>query len=130
MSLFTEDHTKSFFLYDPECFVDNTHLLRADLAISLDVVFHLIEDRVFETYMTHLFSSARRFVIVYSSDFTTAEPTAPHVRHRKFTSYVAASFPQWTLLETIVNQYPIEHYPEPEGSFCDFHIFGRSDSCQ
>ncbi len=41
----------------------------ADLALSLDVIYHLIEDEVFEIYMTRLFDSAQRWVIVYSSDF-------------------------------------------------------------
>ena len=54
---FTGDRTKSFFLYDGACFTDRSSLFTADLAISLDVIFHLIEDAVFDTYMTHLFAA-------------------------------------------------------------------------
>ena len=54
---FADDPTKSFFLYDGSCFVDRAGLFTSDLAISLDVIYHLVEDPVFETYMTHLFAA-------------------------------------------------------------------------
>jgi SAM-dependent methyltransferase len=53
---FADDPTKSFFIYDGACFVDRAGLFAADLAVSLDVVYHLVEDPVFEMYMTHLFA--------------------------------------------------------------------------
>ena len=40
----------------------------AELALSLDVIFHLVEDAVFESYMSNLFDSAQRYVIIYSSN--------------------------------------------------------------
>ena len=42
---------------------------KADMAISLDVLFHLVEDEIFERYIRNLFSSAQRFVVIYSSNF-------------------------------------------------------------
>src|SRR5580704_7578468 len=63
---FAGDTTKSFFLYDGACFTDQTGVFAADLALSLDVVYHLVEDRVFETYLGHLFAAATRFVVIYS----------------------------------------------------------------
>jgi len=65
---FAADPTKSFFLYDDACFADRGGLFAADLAISLDVIYHLTEDAVFDTYMTHLFAAAARFVIVYATN--------------------------------------------------------------
>jgi hypothetical protein len=44
--------------------VDRGGLFTADLAISLDVIFHLIEDAFFNTYMTHLFAAGWNFVIM------------------------------------------------------------------
>jgi hypothetical protein len=61
---FQNDVTKSFFLYDPECFVDRAGVLHADLALSLDVLFHLVEDEVFTRYMELLFQAGQRFVII------------------------------------------------------------------
>jgi len=45
---FAHDGTKSFFLYDDACFVDRAGLFTAELALSLDVIYHLTEDEVFE----------------------------------------------------------------------------------
>jgi SAM-dependent methyltransferase len=93
---FANDRTKSFFLYDDQCFIDNTDVFCADLALSLDVIYHLVEDHTFEAHMTHLFASACRYVIVYASN-TTAHGTAPHVRHRPFSRWVELRRPQWHL---------------------------------
>lgn len=51
---FFGDPTKSFFLYDGCFFTDRAGVFSAELALSLDVIFHLTEDNVFETYLTHL----------------------------------------------------------------------------
>lgn len=45
---FVDDPTKSFYLYDGDCFADNAQLFTADLALSLDVVYHLTDDKTFE----------------------------------------------------------------------------------
>jgi SAM-dependent methyltransferase len=97
-SRFTGDPDKSFFLYDSNCFVDNGGLFKADLAISLDVIYHLIEDAVFETYMTHLFDAARRYVVVYSTNGVIRDD-APHVRHRLFSPWVDSNRAAWRLEE-------------------------------
>jgi hypothetical protein len=96
---FADDPAKSFFLYDGTCFTDRAGLFSADLALSLDVVYHLTEDAVFETYMKHLFGAAQRLVAIYSTDREMGG-TAPHVRHRRFTPWVAAKFPHWSLVST------------------------------
>jgi len=93
---FADDPAKSFFRYDGACFVDRAGLFAADLAISLDVIYHLTEDRVFETYLAHLFAAAGRFVVVYSTN-DELPGTAPHVRHRRFTTWVDAHCPGWRL---------------------------------
>ena len=43
---FADDPAKSFFLYDGACFTDRAGVFSADLALSLDVVYHLTEDAV------------------------------------------------------------------------------------
>ena len=95
---FADDATKSFFLYNGACFADRAGLFTADLAISLDVIYHLTEDPVFETYMTHLFAAGTKYVIVYATN-GERRSTAPHVRHRHFTPWVEARCPNWRLLE-------------------------------
>ncbi len=93
---FANDPTKSFFLYEGSCFVDRAGLFTSDLAMSLDVIYHLVEDPVFETYITHLFAAGQRYVVVYSTNTVTGD-TAPHVRHRNFTSWVGENCPHWQL---------------------------------
>ena len=96
--LFADDPAKSFFRYDGACFVDRAGVFAADLAISLDVIYHLVEDSVFESYMTHLFGSGNRFVIIYSTN-AMIPGTPPSIRHRHFTAWVHAHCPQWRLMQ-------------------------------
>ncbi len=104
---FRGDAAKSFFLYSPFHFVDRQGLFRAELALSLDVIYHLVEDAVFETYLTHLFASAEKYVLVYSSNSEkTGGLQARHVRHRHVTRYIEETFRDWRLVETIPNRFP------------------------
>jgi SAM-dependent methyltransferase len=100
---------------------------RADLALSLDVVFHLTEDEVFDQYMRRLFGAASRYVIVYSSNQDEPiEPVSVHVRHRQFTRWVQSEMPsEWVLLRNIPNRYPYTGDSEAT-SFADFYIYEKS----
>jgi cyclopropane fatty-acyl-phospholipid synthase-like methyltransferase len=103
---FSADSTKSFFLYDGVCFTDRGGVFAADVAISLDVIYHLIEDQVFETYMRHLFAAGQRFVVVYSTNMELGDPS-PHVRHRAFSAWVEGNCPAWEFIG--VTRGPNEH---------------------
>lgn len=81
--------------------------LHADLGLSMDVIYHLIEDDVYARYLRDLFYCARRHVIIYSSDSNSRIRVSPHVRHRKFTTDVQARFPEWRLEE--VHRNPFGH---------------------
>lgn len=120
---FANDLTKSFFLYEPSCFVDNHCLFQADLAMSLDVIFHLVEDDVYQSYMTHLFRAARRFVIIYSSDYEEAQQG--HERRRKFSSWVAENCSSWRMMKKIPNKYPYNQSSPSSGSLADFYFYAR-----
>jgi hypothetical protein len=94
----------------------------ADLAISLDVIYHLVEDSVFDAYMRQLFDSAQRFVIVYSSNKDENLPVN-HVRHREFTKWVEKNRTGWRLQSTIKNAYPFDPEDTERTSFADFYVF-------
>ncbi|MDH3671878.1 MAG: class I SAM-dependent methyltransferase [Gammaproteobacteria bacterium] len=116
---FRTDPSKSFHL------MDEYHGETAPLTISLDVIYHLVEDATFEAYMRRLFDSSQRFVVIYSSDTdTNVAETAPHVKHRKFTAWVAANYPRWRLKSHIRNKYPFKGNVS-EGSFADFFIYEK-----
>lgn len=103
--LFAGDETKSFFRYEPGAFYDGAGVLRSDLALSLDVIFHLVEDDVFERYMADLFTAASRFVVVYSTNVDGVE-SAVHVKHRRFTEWVALHKPGWVQSGHTANPEP------------------------
>ena len=113
---FKGDKSKSFFLYNSLLFKDNHSVFKADLTLSLDVIYHLIEDTVFEKYMDHLFNFSKSWVIIYSNNFDDNQNV--HIRPRKLTKYVRDNFPQWNLIKKIKNKYPDE-------SWADFFIYKK-----
>jgi hypothetical protein len=95
----------------------------ADLALSLDVIYHLLEDAVFAQYMHTLFQSAKRYVIIYASDTDDNRGyEGSHVKHRKFTQWIQQNAPAWKLLEHLPNRYPYTG-DYRKGSFADFFIY-------
>lgn len=117
---FRDDHDKAFMLYDPARSLHLERFISADLTLSLDVIYHLLEDRVYLEYLRSLFRMSHRFVIIYSSD-RVGEREHRHVRHRRFTPDVAREFPQFRLIRSIPNRYP-------ERSFAEFFIYERTSS--
>lgn len=99
----------------------------AELTLSLDVLFHLIEDAVFIPAMCRLFSWSTRFVLIYASNSDAASP-APHVRHRRITDHVTATEPEWRLLAHLPNPYPFDPARPDQTSFADFFVYGRRDA--
>jgi len=122
---FRQDTTKRFFVYRADAFNRLLREVRADLAVSLDVVYHLVEDEVFETYMCDLFLAARRYVAVYSTDAdSTSTYDAPHVRHRCFTAWIAANRREWRILGRIESPLPLDAFGSA-GLRPDFYFFER-----
>lgn len=76
-----------------------------DLALSLDVIYHLIEDEVFERHMHEVFMASKRYVILYTTNMPD-ERSDVHVRHRPVTSYVEEHFEEWELFHQIPNPCP------------------------
>ncbi len=118
--LFRSDGSKSFRLmseYNGET---------ADLALSLDVIYHLVEDVVFEHYMRTLFGASERYVVIYSSDTDDNRGyEGSHIRHRRFTGWVQSNLPDWTLLRRVPNRYPYRGNHQTS-SFSDFFIYQKA----
>lgn len=96
-----------------------------ECALSLDVIYHLVEDDVFESYMKTLFDASEKYVIIYSSNYTQ-EPArySPHVRHRAFSEWVDMHRKDWKLLMHEPNRFPYKGDTR-EGSFADFFVYER-----
>jgi cyclopropane fatty-acyl-phospholipid synthase-like methyltransferase len=98
----------------------------ATLTISLDVIFHLIEDHIFNDYMNRLFNSSQKFVIIYSSNTSEQFETVPkHFRQRKFTKWIKKYKSEFLQIDKIKNEYPYD-INSGKGSVSDFYFFQKS----
>jgi SAM-dependent methyltransferase len=103
---FKGDKTKSFLLYDPYSFKSRNNL-KAEISLSLDVIYHLIKDDIFELYMKHLFLVSNKFVIIYSSNGDDNSMfLSPHCKNRQFSEWIKINLPEWELIKKIKNKYP------------------------
>lgn len=120
--LFKSDPSKRFRL------ISEHQGEKADLTLSLDVIYHLIEEEVYLDYMDKLFRSSEKYVIVYSSNSGPAEnsPVAPHMKHRRFTDWVEGNAPEFKMIRHIPNKYPYDG-DGIRTTFADFFIFQKQD---
>jgi SAM-dependent methyltransferase len=114
--LFKKDKTKSFYLlkeYNGE---------KAELSLSLDVIYHLVEEDVFKEYMKLLFNGSNKYVIIYSSNMEGQ--IGEHIKHRKITNWICQNIKGWRLINHIPNKFPyIGDYTK--GSFSDFYFYQK-----
>ena len=114
---FYNDKFKNFFN------VSDYNEQKADLTLSLDVIFHLVEDKFFNSYMNRLFDSSKKYVIIYSSNSNHQfENKVQHYKNRKFTDWVESNKPHFKLMKLIKNEYPYQK-SENSGSVSDFYIY-------
>jgi len=110
---FKDDQSKRFEL------VSDYHGEKADLTLSLDVLYHLVENDIFHAYMERLFSSAEKYVIIYSNNLDRGSAkNKAHVRFRKFTDWIESNAPGWTLAQRVENPYK-------QVSTADFYIYSK-----
>lgn len=97
----------------------------ADLSLSLDVLYHLVEDDIFDEYMRTLFSASKHYVIIYASNTDdNLLHEGKHVKHRKFTNWIHDNMLNWKQIDHVPNLYPYDK-SDKSGSFADFYIFKK-----
>jgi len=95
----------------------------AELALSLDVLYHLVEDEVYHSYMQTLFSAGERYVAIYSSnDEQEDSKSAEHVRLRRFSDWVDKNAAGFVLERHIPNPWPFDG-DSTQSSISDFFIY-------
>lgn len=122
--LFKEDKSKRF--YTNNDFLNKNYC--GEMCISLDVIYHLIEDDVYEEYMNNLFRFSNRYVCVYSSNTEEIRGggfVRSHVKHRKFIDYIESNYSNWSLYKVIENKYPFDVKNKNNTSFSDFYFFKK-----
>lgn len=118
---FQNDPSKQFELYVKDSYNKN-HI--CDLSMSLDVIYHLIEQDIFEKHLKDVFEASSKFVIIYSSNENKEQNF--HEKHRNFTDWVEKNMPNWKLIQYIENKYKkTEEQKEDtlETSHADFYIY-------
>lgn len=99
-----------------------------ELALSLDVIYHLVEDAVYDAYMRRLCAAAGRYLLVYASDRDDSATGTAHVRHRAYSRWIAAHAPELRPLRDWQHPYPMTPDSDPrQTSFAAFRLFGRGE---
>lgn len=118
-SEFKYDESKSFYL------ISEYNSEKYDLTLSLDIIYHLVEDDVFEDYMNRLFYSSKKYVIIYSSNGETDIKTSIHVRDRNFTTWVENNIENFELINKIENRYKFDINNQITTSISNFYFYKR-----
>jgi hypothetical protein len=113
-TMFKDDPTKTFCLSG-----DYNWTRQAELVLSCDVIYHLIDDDIYEQYMQHLFEISCRYVLIHAVDRDFNQ--ASHVKFRHFTPLIAKNYPQWKLVNVIRNHL----WVGPAGKMA-FYLYKKS----
>ena len=97
---FGHDAGKGFVL------LDNYAGEHAELSMSIDVIFHLVEDDTYNDYLARLFAAGTRFVIIYSTSTDLANTGVSHVRHRNVLADVGVRFPTFRRMTEVEADLP------------------------
>lgn len=116
---FADDMNKYFYQVS-----EFNHNIKSDLTLSLDVIYHLIEDNIYNEYMQKLFDYSDRYVIIYSCNKSDIVKDS-HIRFRVFLSWVLNNRPDFKLIKLIENKYPYDKENPTNTSWSDFYIFER-----
>ncbi len=115
---FRDDPSKQFFLYNSKFLNKNNKLENADLTLSIDVLFHLVEYDIFLKYINDLFYHSDQYVMIYSTNFNQIY-SSPHQIDRKFTSIIEREIKNFKLFEVITNPY------KGKETMSDFFIYKK-----
>lgn len=78
-------------------------LQEADLCLSLDVLYHIIDEKEFEYHLSQLFGKSKKYVLIFSSNFDGNKVVANYIQHRKFTDWINKYYKNFKLVEELEN---------------------------
>lgn len=96
-----------------------------DMAISMDVLFHITDMDALKSYLKDLFGHANKMVVIYAYDYDSSDKDkfSPHYKPVKFTSIIKEQHPEWMLSQHIENKFPVKEFGTAKGSYSDFYIY-------
>lgn len=122
------DKCKDLYKDDPtKIFSSNMHdLVKSDMTLSLDVLYHLVEDSVYFEYLHNLFNLSSNIVIVYTFNKSAKDVKFnSHLRYRDYGEVIEfASSKGFKLSNIVKNKYPYDPKTK-KGSYADFLIFKK-----
>lgn len=99
---FSNDSSKLFLEYNPLTFNSNDY--KADLVVSLDVLYHIIEEEDFIKSLDHIFSCSNNMVILYTKLTTSFKREIPTILDRDLFSYLK-KYNEFKIIEKIDQKY-------------------------
>lgn len=90
--LFSTDDNKTF-----EFELSKINSMKYDLSISLDVIYHLVEDSILSSYLHDLFNSSD-LVSIYTTNHN-AKYNGGHVRHREIKTIISELYPNFMMID-------------------------------
>ena len=94
-----KNRTDMYFHYD------KNELPKSDLSLSLDVIYHIMDDNVLENYLTFMFNNSDKYVLIFSSNHDDNEENKARdiMVHRIITDIIKRIIKNFELVEVIDN---------------------------
>lgn len=96
--MYEGDDSKSFELYE----IGKRPSEKAELTMSLDVIYHIIDDAYLEDYMKCLIECTDKYILVYSTNYDDSNWEG-HVRHREFEKHLKDGFEKIEFVKNILD---------------------------
>ncbi|QUY44703.1 methyltransferase domain-containing protein [Acaryochloris marina] len=113
---FEKDPTKNFIKYNDR--LSNLDLQKAELTLSIDVIFHITKTKNLNKYLNNLFDYSKKFVLIYSTNFNKKHKSI-HQVDRKFSEYIENQITNFSLINVINNPH------KGKETMSDFYIYKR-----
>jgi SAM-dependent methyltransferase len=82
---------------------DILQMPEAELTLSLDVLYHIVEEKDYKIYLDQLFGKSQKFVLIFSSNFDGNDTVSGYILHRKFTDWADKNYKNFKLVDVIGN---------------------------
>jgi SAM-dependent methyltransferase len=113
------------FKYDnTKQFIYNLSILnnkKFDLVLSLDVIYHLLEEELYQEYLNNLIKYSNKYILIYSSN--KIHFNNKHIKERKFTNDLKKK-KEIEFIQFIPNKYPFKNDPINE-SISNFYLYKK-----